>query len=294
MSHLTRGARPITSKQVQVHYNLFKYNDISLADYTEIWRNWLTYTDSKTLNGLDNFKYADYTQGTSQTFDNFVLKHGKNKTIFAMRGDFQYHACISKFLDFDYIDKEFSTSKFFGLDLSAVIISVPFSDYGCMHPEFDRLMEMCAFYKAPVCLDLAYWGIAKNIHIDLNKYPMITEVTCSLSKPFYALENHRVGIRFTREYADDGISMINEVNMQNTYSMSLGAHFMKSFSPDWNWETHQEQYEKVCMEKNLVYTDTIIFGLGGNEYKQFNRGIPDNNRVCVSEYLSDTTQETNY
>lgn len=288
MHSLIKGARPIKSSQIRDHYNRFEYSDVSLADYTEIWRDWLTYTDLKTLDGLEHFKYADYTQGTSQTFDNFVLKHGKEKTIFAMRGDFQYHACISKFSDFDYIDSDFKTSKFFGLGLAAVIVSAPFSDYGCMHPEFEKLMEMCDFYKAPVCLDLAYWGISKNIHIDLNKYPMITEVTCSLSKPFYSLENHRVGVRFTREYTDDGISMINEVNMQNNYSMSLGAYFMKNFSPDWNWDTFGQQYEDVCNDQGLVYTDTVIFGLGDEaRHKSFNRGVFNNYRVCVSEFLGD-------
>ena len=46
-------------------------------------------------------------------------------------------------------------------------------------------------------------------------YPCITDVTCSLSKPFFTLENHRVGIRWTRDYVDDGVSMLNEVSMQN-------------------------------------------------------------------------------
>jgi hypothetical protein len=156
-----------------------------------------------------------------------------------------------------------------------------------MHPEFNDILNICAINDIPVCVDLAYWGISKNIHLDLS-YPAIQEITCSLSKSFYALENHRVGIRFTTTYADDGISMLNEVNMQNNHSMSLGVHFMKSFSPDWNWETYQDKYEHVCEERNLVYTDTVIFGLGGEEYQQFNRGVPGNNRVCISEYLGDT------
>lgn len=288
MPQLIKTARPIKHSLIKNHYDRFEYSDVGLDEYIDVWRNWLTYTDNKSLEGLDNFKYADYTQGTSQTFDNFILRHGKSKTVFALKGEFQYHACVSKFLDFDYIDAEFKTSKFLGMDLAALIVSAPFSDYGCMHPDFDRLMEMCAVFKVPVCLDLAYWGIAKNIHIDLNKYPMITDITCSLSKPFYTLENHRVGIRFTRNYANDGISMINEVKLQNNYSMALGTYFMKNFSPDWNWEMFGQKYEEVCNEKDLVYTDTVIFGLGDEKnHSSFNRGIPNNYRVCVSEYLGD-------
>ena len=72
-------------------------------------------------------------------------------------------------------------------------------------------------------------GYCKNIHIDLNQFPAIKEVTCSLSKPFYTLENHRVGVRFTKDYVDDGVSMLNEVKMQNNYSMALGVKYMKNF-----------------------------------------------------------------
>jgi len=288
MVKLTQGARPIRNSEIKDHYNRFVYNDVSLSEYTEIWRNWLVYTEHKTLLGLEKFKYANYTQGTSQTFDHFVLRNSKDRCIFAMQGEFQYHACVSKFAEFDYIQKNFYTDKFFGTGLAALIISAPFSDFGCLHPEFESIMSKCLMFNIPVCLDLAYWGISKNIHLDLNKYPCIKEVTCSLSKPFYTLENHRVGIRFTREYVDDGICMLDEVNMQNKYSMSLGAHFMKNFSPDWNWETYSDRYEQVCAEHDLVYTDTVIFGLGGEEYKHFNRGVPNNNRVCISEYLGDT------
>ena len=32
------------------------------------------FSKHKSLVGLDNFKIADYTQGTSQSFDNFILR----------------------------------------------------------------------------------------------------------------------------------------------------------------------------------------------------------------------------
>ena len=113
----------------------------------------------------------------------------------------------------------------------------------------------------------------------------MTEVTCSLSKPFHTLENHRVGVRFTQNYQDDGISMINEVKMQNNYSMSLGCYFMEKFGCDFMWNTYEEKYHHVCSYMALSETDTVIFGLGNNTYSAYNRGIPGNNRVCISEKL---------
>lgn len=287
MIKAVRGARPIQSSVIMQHYNNHIYKDVLLDEYVNVWRNWLEYSDTKSINGLEKFEYADYTQGTSQTFDHFILKHSATKQIMCLKGDFQYHACLGKTVDFKYVkDYDDFILNIQGNGLHALIISLPFSDYGCVHPEFYHILNICDIHDIPVCVDLAYWGISKNVHLDLS-YPAIQEITCSLSKPFYTLENHRVGIRFTKTYADDGISMLNEVNMQNKFSMSLGVHFMKSFSPDWNWETYKSRYEKVCEEKDLVYTDTVIFGLGGEEYNHFNRGIPNNNRVCISEYLGD-------
>ena len=169
-----------------------------------------------------------------------------------------------------------------------MLISAPFSDFGCIHPEFEHLMNVCEVHDIPVCLDLAYWGIARHIHINLNDFPAIKEVTCSLSKPFFTLENHRVGVRFTREYVDDGISMLNEVKMANNYSMALGIEYMKNFSPDYNWEKYENEYIKICEEQDLVWCDTVIFGLGDDvRHAEFNRGVAGNYRVCVSEWLAD-------
>ena len=272
-----RGARPIVDSNVTKIYNDFFYQDVTLDFYADTWRYWLTNSTNKKIVGLDDYSYADFTNGTSQTFDNFVLKHSSTRTIMVLPGEFHYHKCISRHHKF--VTSESVTEN------RALIISVPFSDYGSVRPEFHDLLLKCNQSNIPVCLDLAYWGIAKNINLDLSLYPCVTEITCSLSKPFYVLENHRVGIRFTRKYENDGISMINEVNMQNKYSMSLGCYFMKKLTCDFMWNEYNEKYHEVCKKMKLKKTDTVIFGLGGPSYFKYNRGIPNNNRVCISENL---------
>lgn len=282
-----RGARPIRNKEIYDFHNNINLKDVNLDTYTDTFREWINYSDNKSLKGLDSFAIADYTQGTSQTFDHFVMKHNHKRQIVALNGEFQYHRCITKFAEFKelvHIHPDF----LYGKDLHALIISAPFSDYGSIHPEFEHIMGVCNDFEIPVCLDLAYWGIAKNVHIDLNLYPCIKEVTCSLSKPFFTLENHRVGVRFTKDYADDGISMLNEVKMANNHSMALGVEYMRNFSPDYNWQKYKDRYEEVCHEEDLVWTDTVIFGLGDDvRHSEFNRGVRGNYRVCVSEWLSD-------
>ena len=42
----------------------------------------------------------------------------------------------------------------------------------------------------------------------------------------------------------------------------------------------------ICHEQDLVWTDTVIFGLGDDvRHKDFNRGVNGNYRVCISEWL---------
>jgi hypothetical protein len=282
-----KGARPVRSKELLDFYENTTPAEVTMSEYEDTWREWINYTDMKSIEGLDNFPTAHYTQGTSQAFDNFILRHCKTRQINALLGDFQYHACQGKHVDFAYID-DVNSDRFVGRGLNALIISAPFSDFGCMHPEFERMMRICCTLDIPVCLDLAYWGICKNIHIDLDKYPCIEEVVFSLSKPFFPLETHRVGIRFSRKPTDDGVTMINDVGYQNKTSMNLGVHFMKHFDPDWNWNKHGKEYERVCEAENLVYTDTLLFGLGDEErHYMYSRGVPGNFRVCISDFMSD-------
>jgi hypothetical protein len=179
MTKAVRGARPIKNLAIKQHYDNNVYRDVSLDEYAEVWRNWLNYSDTKVIKNLDRFDYADYTQGTSQTFDNFILKHAVDKEIFCLKGDFQYHACLGKHVRFKYVnDYDHLISSIEGRGLHALIISAPFSDYGCVHPEFYDLLNLCEINNFPVCVDLAYWGIAKNIELDLiekshNKKPIL-------------------------------------------------------------------------------------------------------------------------
>ena len=287
-----RGARPIKNKEIiDFHFHIDK-NELkipTLDQYQSVWREWINYSNTKSLQGLDDFSHADYTQGTSQTFDQFILRHSKDREIIVLNGDFQYHACLGKHVQFTTLHSPHHLESILkGPGLHALLISAPFSDFGCIHPDFEHIMKVCNVMDIPVCLDLAYWGIAKNVHINLNDFPAITEVTCSLSKPFFTLENHRVGVRFTRDYVDDGISMLNEVKMQNNYSMTLGVEYMRNFSPDYNWEKYRDLYETICSNEELVWTDTMIFGLGDDaRHSEFNRGVSGNYRVCISDWLGD-------
>lgn len=282
---IQQGARPVRSIDVYDHYVGFEYKPVTLACYKNQWYQWITDSRLKTLAGLDRFEFVDFVNGTSQTFDHFWLNY-RHKRCVAFRGEFQYHACVNKQHHFSYLDTPDDLQR-----EDSLVISFPFSDYGGPHPDWYDILQRCDQLQIPVCVDLAYWGIAHDVHFDLRDHDCIEQITCSLSKPFWTLENHRVGVRFSRFYINDGISMINEVNMQNVYSMSLGNHFMRHFGCDWVSDKFKLSQIEICDRLGLVASPTVIFGHGGKDYDHCNRGIAKNNRVCISEFLTDLAKE---
>ena len=70
-----RGARPIRNRELQDFHNGLTPREVDLETYVDTFKEWINYSDNKSLKGLDSFGYADYTQGTSQTFDHFVMKN---------------------------------------------------------------------------------------------------------------------------------------------------------------------------------------------------------------------------
>jgi hypothetical protein len=72
---IQKGARPIQSQLLGQHYAQHNFQRIDMEHYLESWKKWLAHSKSKTLVGLEEFKHGDYTQGTTQTFDQFILRH---------------------------------------------------------------------------------------------------------------------------------------------------------------------------------------------------------------------------
>ena len=167
----------------------------------------------------------------------------------------------------------------------ALILSVPFSDLGKQHELTEQLLHLCNNLDIPVLLDFAYFPCTQNINLDLS-FRCIDTITFSISKAFYGAEFLRVGIRCQRGNADDGIDVFNSVDMVNRVSLSIANTLIKEYGVDHNWHTYEKQYYQVCKEKNLEPTDCIMFGLGGEEYKEFNRGGKVN-RVCISELIGE-------
>ena len=286
-----RGAKPIVDNSVReliesLNSSTDLYNENIQQEFTENFYNWIASSELNSVKGLDDFVNRKLVAGTAQAFDHFYWRH-KDRRFRFFEGEFMYHSAVLKHGgSWEYITEEVPV-----MPGDAVVISVPFSDYGTVHPELEIILEMCETSGVPVLLDFAYFPCTKNIELDLDKYFCVTTVTFSISKAFYGAEFLRVGMRLERFETDDGIDVFNSVEMVNRVSLSIANELIKKYSVDYNWLTHKDAYYQVCAEKDLKTTDCIMFGLGGEEYADYNRGT-EVNRVCISELIGEKINDS--
>ena len=280
-----RGAKPVADKSIQTFVNSLDltdalYNESIPAEFMENFYNWIASSKNNTIKGIENFNNRKLVAGSAQAFDHWYWRH-KNRTFRFFKGEFMYHSAVLKHGGFyaNIEDKKLQAND-------AVIISVPFSDYGSQHPKLEFILNNCQILGIPVLLDFAYYPCTKNINIDLVKYTCVETITFSISKAFYGAEFLRVGMRLEREDTDDGIDVFNSVDMYNRIGLSIANELIKNYSVDYNWETYSKVYSQVCRENNLKETDCIMFGLGDDTWSHMNRGT-DVNRVCISELIGE-------
>lgn len=279
-----RGAKPVNDNSVKSFINgidssRFLYSDDVHQEFTDRYFDWLNSSKLNKIEGLENFKNRKLVAGTIQAFDHFYLRHYRRRFRF-FKGEFMYHsACLKQNIDWSWLDDRNIE------DNDAVIVSVPFSDWGTQR-DINDILEQCNDLQVPVLLDFAYFPCTKNIEINLDDFPCVETVAFSISKAFYGGEFLRVGMRLQREDWDDGVDVFNSVDMINRISVGIANELIKKYSVDHNWDTYSDDYFSVCKELNLEPTDCIMFGLGDKEYADFNRGT-DVNRVCISELIGE-------
>lgn len=265
-------------KEIDLSY-IFSLTSLSQA-FCNVFDKYIRGSKLNKLRGLDDFIYKSYTNGTSQSFDTFWMRH-KDKRFKCFKGEFFYHkANWRKYYSWDYIE---DTGVSFN---DAVVISLPFSDYCKEHPKMIEVLDKCEELKVPVLIDCAWYLIAKNIRLDFSKYTCIEDITFSLSKGFYDAPKLRAGIRYSRNYHDDNIHIMNEWKQYNHLSAYVGIQLLNKFGPDYAWTKWGERYKNYCVSNNFEESDCVGFAFGGEKYKELNRGT-EVNRLCIAKEIGD-------
>jgi hypothetical protein len=245
--------------------------------FIENYVNWIGGSTLNQFKNLNRFPIQAYSNGTTESFDKFYLKH-HTRRFRCFRGEYMYHGASWKthFTNWCYLnDQELEPND-------AVIISLPFSDTGNMHTDTQSVLDRCSELGVPVLIDCAFIGICANIDFDFDQ-PCITDIVFSLSKTF-PVASLRIGMRLTRVDDDDSLLIYKKTNYTNRLGAAVGSELIGQYGVDYNYQTWADQQLEFCKQLNIVPSNTVIFGLGDQQYQQYNRGN-QTNRVCLANYL---------
>ena len=230
-------------------------------EYLEYYPKWIESSESCSVKGLDTFPYRFVSLGVTQTLDWFHLECARNGwRMRLLRGEYPYNRDV---FDFDeFIDDEPLAKG------DAVIISVPFSASGDLHPRYEEIMETCTKLDIPVMIDCAWFGTCYDLHWSLE-YDCIKVVAFSTTKGLQT-GNWRSGICFSK-WNHGSLAVQTEwhhgIHM-NTYVSLL---LMKQFSPDYTPNLYRESQKEVCKYFGLQPSKTIHIATGDDQWDYFSR-----------------------
>lgn len=251
------------------------------SEFLETYQRWMF--DAFDFPGTDLYRYACFTQGTTESFAQFYIRYRDGHRLRIKKGEYFYHQMMKSL---------WYGQKFAWLEDDQIrpgdvlLISVPFADTGSCPEDLELLLTRCDDLEVPVMLDMAYLNITVGSvlqqKIDL-RHPCIKYVVSSLSKAF-PVENFRIGIRLQKELYEDQIYVVNEHNYNyiNLFSAYLGQGLMQRFAPDHMFNKYRDRQLQTCQDMGLDPSPCYIFGIDRhNRYPQYNRGGATN-RLCFS------------
>lgn len=269
---------PETLKIIREPFDLkCVHNNAVIDEYLHAYDRWIRSTESNTIIGLDQFTYRCYSNGTTEAFDKFYLRNHKRR-FRCFKGEYMYHKLAWR-ADYDWAWLEEDDIR----ENDAVIISLPFADTGDVHSNYHKLMRKCNSLKVPVLVDCAYFGICRGIEFDFA-YNCITDITFSLSKTF-PVAYARIGMRYTRVDDDDTMFVYHKISYNNKIGAALGMKFLENFSPDYISSKYIQKQLDFCSILKLQPTKTVLFGLGGDEWSQYNRGGTTNRLSFHNQFI---------
>lgn len=248
-----------------------------IQEFCDKFRQWIQTTELNTYRGLDQFKYATYSNATSESFDKFYMRNN-NRRFKCFKGEYMYHqlAWRNSWPDWQFIDVDTLDQN------DAIVISYPFSDTGNKHPQQDKVLERCNELGIPVLIDCVFASVSKDLEFDFT-HPCITDITFSLSKVF-PIAYARIGMRLTREDDDDTLFVYQKISYNNRIGAALGLHFINRFDADYIVNKYYPQQIKLCKQLNVDPSNTVFFGLGGSDWNEYNRGS-DTNRLSFHKII---------
>jgi len=259
-----RDLRAIRNEDQKDFINSLDFKSFLWEDKSEEFLNnfteWVKGSKLNDFSKLDSFPHRVITCGSIQAFDHWYIRYGGKPITYG--GEFMYHNGANKYSE----------------EAKSVIVSMPFTANGQVIENYDSIINS----DIPVMLDFCHAPTSKGLVLDDND--SIKEICFSVSKAFWGGEWLRVGVRYSKINHDDGIDIANEVKMVPRLGIGVANSLIDKYDFDYPWNTYGHLYEKVCKRLNLSQTNNVMFGIGGEEYEEYNRA--GYNRICLSEEIN--------
>ena len=239
------------------------------AEFFSKYKDWILSSKLNSITGLDQFPFICYSNGTTEAFDKFYIKN-HTRRFRCFRGEYVYHRLTwrNSWPNWTWLDDECLDTN------DAVVISLPFSDTGNAHSLHEALLDKCDELGIPVLVDCAYFGICEGLNFNFN-HKCITDITFSLSKVF-PVAYARIGMRFTRIDDDDPLFVVNKIRYTNRLGPQIGLQLINKFSPDYIYIKYKDRQLEICKDLNVTPSRTVLFGIGGEQWAEYNRGTATN------------------
>jgi len=218
-------------------------------DFKQECADWIFSTELNNLTGIEKFHRIDIINGCTQFIDNLYMLG----PVQVLRHDYRYH----ERLGLAYVKDVGSLIP--GIPL---IIAMPFPQYGGKHLDMDEILYECKIKNISVHIDGAWVSCCSGLSFDFG-HEVIKSVGISLSKGL-GLGWNRIGLRWSKESAQDSITIMNDFRMNNRALALIGLHFIRNNPTDYLWKAHKERYYKVCKDFNLIPTNSIYLALRNN------------------------------
>ena len=253
-------------------------SSVTHQQFDRAWRNWITSSQYHTCLGLSTLPYSGFIPGTTDAFGEFLSRHN-HRRIRVSHSDFVLTKILARAWNRDLVELEKTSLS----SEDCVIISLPFSGNGSYYPDWQNLLDHAEKLQVPVFLDAAYFGISHGLEFNFNR-TCITDVAFSLSKNL-AGNPLRLGIRFTRDNIDDGITAgLLGSDIFDRLNAYICIQLLEKFPHAWLINKYLRHSTAICQNNNLATTNTITLALGPNNMTEYKRG--DYVRIVISEELS--------
>lgn len=275
-----QGVQHIFGEDTALKDIVFRTAEVDLYDkdlipkFCSSYRNWILSSDLNNFAGLDNFNSLSYSNGTTESFDKFRIRH-RNKRLKVLRDEYLYHKLFLGAEDIVGLESLRSGD--------AVIISAPYVKTGEIHPLMNNILDVCDRLEIPVLIDCAYYGLCANLSFNFD-HPCIEDIAFSLSKVF-GTSYYRIGVRFSKDQ-DDSLSNFGREGYVNRLGAAIGAQLLDRFSPDYLFSTYRETQIRFCKHLNILPSNSVIFGIDINNFFNLNPRADERGRFCFSKYLA--------